>query len=114
MHKRWMSEPKYRQAYRDMEGEFALASALISVRNRAGLTQNQLARKMGTTQPAVARLESGRTRPSLRTLERLAIATGNRLLISFTSNKAATRPTKAGRAPRKPIRQSRSVSRKTA
>ena len=83
MHKRWMKEPKYRKAYEALEEEFVLASAVMDVRNRAGLTQEQLARKMGTTQPVVARLESGRTRPSMRTLERLAQATGSRLLISF-------------------------------
>lgn len=83
LHKKWMKEPKYRKAYAALEEEFTLASALIDVRNRAGLTQKQLAKRMGTTQPVVARLESGRTRPSMRTLERLAEATGSRLLISF-------------------------------
>jgi transcriptional regulator with XRE-family HTH domain len=83
LHKKWMREPKYRKAYRALEEEFVLASAVIDARNRAGLTQQQLARKMGTTQPVVARLESGGTRPSMRTLERLAKATGSRLLISF-------------------------------
>ncbi len=83
MHKKWMKEPKYRKAYNALEEEFALASAVMEVRNRAGLTQAELARKMGTTQPVVARLESGRSRPSMRTLERLAEATGSRLLISF-------------------------------
>ena len=83
MHKKWMKEPKYRKAYEALEEEFALASAVMDVRNPAGLTQEELARKMGTTQPVVARLESGRTRPSMRTLERLAKATGSRLLISF-------------------------------
>jgi len=78
-----MKEPKYRKAYGALEEEFTLASAVIGVRGRAGLTQKQLARKMGTTQPVVARLESGRARPSMRTLERLADATGSRLLISF-------------------------------
>jgi ribosome-binding protein aMBF1 (putative translation factor) len=83
MHKKWMKEPKYRKAYAALEGEFVLASAVMDIRNRAGLTQAQLARKMGTTQPVVARLESGRTRPSMRTLDRLAEATGSRLRISF-------------------------------
>ncbi|MGA2076495.1 MAG: helix-turn-helix transcriptional regulator [Terriglobia bacterium] len=78
-----MHEPKYRKAYEALEEEFALAKAVIRARNRAGLTQEKLARKMGTTQPTVARLESGRTRPSMRTLQRLATATGSRLLISF-------------------------------
>ena len=86
LHKKWMKEPKYKKAYEALEEEFVLASAVMDVRNRAGLTQEQLARKMGTTQPVVARLESGRVRPSMRTLERLAEATGSRLLISFEAH----------------------------
>ena len=83
MHRKWLNEPDYRKAYDALEEEFALAKAVIEARNRAGLTQVQLARRMGTTQPVVARLEGGRTRPSLRTLERLARATESRLLIRF-------------------------------
>lgn len=64
LHKKWMKQPKYRQAYEALEEEFALASALIDARKRAGLTQNELARKMGTTQPVVARRETGRDRPA--------------------------------------------------
>jgi len=91
MHKKWMKEPKYRKAYEALEEEFVLAAAVMDVRNRAGLTQAQLARKMGTTQPVVARLESGRTRPSMRTLDRLAEATGSRLRISFEPRVAKRR-----------------------
>jgi len=83
LHRNWMEEPKYRKAYQALEEEFVLASAVIEARSRAGLTQQDLARRMGTTQPVVARLESGRTRPSMRTLQRLAQATGSRLLIRF-------------------------------
>jgi transcriptional regulator with XRE-family HTH domain len=83
MHRRWMEEPEYRKSYEALEGEFALAKAIIDARNRVGLTQAELARKMGTTQPVLARLEGGRARPSMRTLERLARATGTRLLIRF-------------------------------
>ncbi len=82
-----MKEPKYRKAYAALEEEFELAAAVLEARNRAGLTQQQLARKMGTTQPVVARLESGRTRPSIRTLERLAKATGSRLQIRFAERR---------------------------
>jgi len=78
-----MKKPAYRKAYDALEEEFALAAAVIDARNRAGLTQQQLARRMKTTQPAVARLESGRGRPSMRTLGRFAQATGSRLLIGF-------------------------------
>lgn len=88
MHKRWMKEPKYRKAYHALEDEFAVAKAVIAVRNRAGLTQTELARKMKTTQPVVARLEGGRTQPSLRTLQRLAQATDSRLMIRFEPQRA--------------------------
>ena len=83
MHKRWMEEPEYQRAYQALEGEFGLAQAVLQARKRLGLTQAELARKMGTTQPVLARLEGGRARPSMRTLERLARATGTRLLIRF-------------------------------
>ncbi len=88
MHKKWMKDPKYRKAYEALNDEFVLAAALIDVRGEAGLTQKELAQKMGTTQPFVARLESGQTRPSMRTLERLAEATGSRLLIRFEPHNA--------------------------
>ena len=88
LHKKWIRDPKYRKAYDALEDEFALASAVIDARNRAGLTQHELAKRMSTTQPVVARLESGRSRPSMRTLERLAKATDSRLLISFTPVRA--------------------------
>ena len=61
MHKKWLKAPKYKKAYDALEEEFVLAGAVMDVRNRAGLTQEELARRMGTTQPVVARLESGRT-----------------------------------------------------
>jgi ribosome-binding protein aMBF1 (putative translation factor) len=89
MHKRWMKEPNYRRAYATLEDEFAVAKAVIAARNRAGLTQTELAEKMGTTQPAVARMESGRVQPSLQTLHRLARATGSRLMIRFEPCRAA-------------------------
>ena len=68
-----------------LKSEFALARAVIEARVAANLTQAQLARKMSTTQSAVARLESGKSLPSTKTLERLAEATGTRLRITFES-----------------------------
>jgi ribosome-binding protein aMBF1 (putative translation factor) len=79
----WRKDEGYRKAYATLEDEFALAEAMIKARARAGLTQEQLARKMRTTQAVIARLESGRAKPSTRTLERLAAATGTKLRISF-------------------------------
>lgn len=88
IHKKWMKEPQYRKAYHALEDEFAIARAVIAARKRAGLTQTELARRMGTTQPAVTRMESGRVQPSLRTLQRLARATGSRLMIKFEPHRA--------------------------
>jgi transcriptional regulator with XRE-family HTH domain len=90
LHQKWMKEPKYRKAHAELEDEFALAKAVIAARNRAGLTQSELAIKMGTTQPVVARMEGGRVQPSLRTLHRLAQATGSRLSIRFEPYPAET------------------------
>jgi ribosome-binding protein aMBF1 (putative translation factor) len=81
--KAWSEDPAYRAAYDALEGEFALASAMIEARAAAGMTQQQVADAMGTTQAVVARLESGRVMPSSRTLQRFAEATGTRLRISF-------------------------------
>ena len=83
LHREWMKRPGYAKAYAELEDEFALASALIGARAAAGLTQEELAKRMNTTQTVIARLESGRVMPSTRTLERLAKATGHRLRISF-------------------------------
>ena len=66
MHKKWLEEPKYKKAYDALEEEFVLAGAVMDVRNRAGLTQEELARRVGATQPVVARLDTGRSRPSAR------------------------------------------------
>jgi ribosome-binding protein aMBF1 (putative translation factor) len=79
----WRKDPKYIDAYDALADEFVLAAAMIDARSRAGLTQQQLAERMHTTQAVIARLESGRVKPSTRTLERLAAATGMRLRISF-------------------------------
>jgi transcriptional regulator with XRE-family HTH domain len=79
LHKKWMKDPEYRKEYEALEDEFAL----IAARARAGLSQAQLAKRMKTTQSAIARLESGRAKPSTRTLQRYAEATGHRLKIVF-------------------------------
>jgi ribosome-binding protein aMBF1 (putative translation factor) len=87
VHRKWLKDPKYRAAFEAQREEFELASALIAARGRAGLTQAQLAKRMRTTQAAVARMESGRSSPSTRTLRRVAEATGTRLKISFQVQK---------------------------
>ena len=83
----WRKDPGYVAEYNALEEEFALASVLIKARGDADLTQEQVATAMGTTQAFIARLESGRSLPSTRTLERFAKATHTRLRISFEPEK---------------------------
>ncbi len=78
-----MSDPDVKREYDALEEAFVLLSSLIRARTRAGLTQEELAQRMGTTQSVVARLESGRGKPSTRTLERYAKATGTKLRITL-------------------------------
>lgn len=79
----WRKDPAYVAEYEALEEEFALADVFIRARAQADLTQEQVAERMGTTQAVIARLESGRVKPSTRTLERFAKATGTRLRIAF-------------------------------
>lgn len=83
LHERWSRQADYREAYEALGPEYTVARALIEARTRAGFSQAELAARMETTQSAVARMESGRTRPSTRTLEKVARATGTRLRIHF-------------------------------
>jgi ribosome-binding protein aMBF1 (putative translation factor) len=88
LHKKWMKNSKYRREYNALEEEFSLSAALIEARSRAGLTQEQVAQRMKTTQAVVARLEGGGSMPSTRTLEKYAKATGTKLKISFEAEEA--------------------------
>ena len=73
---RLLKDKATRAAYIALEDEFAIAHQLIAARVKAGLTQAEVATRMGTTQSVIARMESGRTLPSLRTLSRYAHAIG--------------------------------------
>lgn len=85
---RWRRNPTYRKEHAALEDEFALIAEIIKVRAKAGLTQAELAKRMKTTQGAIARLESGTTLPSTRTLKRFAAATGHKLKIRFEPERA--------------------------
>lgn len=85
----WRKNPEYVRAYDALEEEFARAQMVIGARAHADLSQAELAERMGTSQSAVARLESGRVKPSTRTLEKLAAATGMRLRIVLEPVKQA-------------------------
>jgi len=86
LHEQWMTNPEYRAEYELLGPEFELAQALIETRTRAGLTQEELANLMKTTQSVIARMESGKHFPSANTLKRFAQATGTHLKITFERN----------------------------
>ena len=81
--KKMFADSDVRAAYDALANEFDLACELIAARVRAGLTQAEVAERMGTTQSVVARLESGTRMPSVNTLLRFAKATRSRPIIKF-------------------------------
>lgn len=80
---RLLADPETRAEYEAQAPEFAIARELIAARARAGLTQEEIAERMQTSQSTIARLESGRAMPSMRTLSRYAEATGSRPVIKL-------------------------------
>lgn len=81
-----LEDPNFRKEWEDANAELAELDKIIEARASAGLTQTDVATRMGTTQSAVARLESNLMRgklPSGRTLMRYAKALGKRVQISF-------------------------------
>ena len=82
-----LSRLKVKAAYERMEPEFALLQQLLKARQKAGLTQADVADRMGTKPPAITRLESslgsGKHSPSLSTLQKYAEAVGCELQVKF-------------------------------
>jgi len=81
--RKMLADREVRAAYDALAGEFDLARELIAARVRAGLTQAEVAERMGTTQSVVARLESGARMPSVNTLLKFASATRSRPIIKL-------------------------------
>lgn len=76
-----LSDAATLKEYESLATEFESAHELVAARSRAGLTQEEVAERMGTTQSTVARLESGKRPPSLRTVQRYAQAVGARAVL---------------------------------
>ena len=81
--KRLMKNPKFRKEYEKADAEFSIVEALIHARTIAKLSQAEVAKRIGTTQSAIARLEAGNTEPTIPTLRRYAEATGKKLQIKL-------------------------------
>ncbi len=81
--KQLLKDPEFKATYEGMADEFELASAVIEARAIAGLTQEELADRMDAKQSLVARIESGDQNTTVKTLLRVAEATGTHLKITF-------------------------------
>ena len=82
---RLLADPKVKSEYDALAPEFEISAELLKARLRAGLSQAQLAARMETSQSAVARLESGQTLPSTKTLMRYARATGSKVHVRLSA-----------------------------
>ncbi|MDO8499282.1 MAG: helix-turn-helix transcriptional regulator [bacterium] len=81
--KQLLKDKEVRRIYEELGPEFELIKAIIEKRLRRGLTQNDLAKKIGTKQSAIARLESGTYNPTVSFLGKVAKALDSNLLISL-------------------------------
>lgn len=82
---RLLANRKVKAEYDALAPEFEIAAELLRARLRARLSQAQLARRMRTSQSTIARLESGQTLPSTKTLLRYAKATGSRVRVRLAA-----------------------------
>ena len=84
---RMLADPATKQAYDELGEEYAALQAVLRARRDAGLTQAEIAQRMGTTTSAVSRLESSlisqKHSPSLATLKKYAHACGKKLVVSL-------------------------------
>lgn len=84
LEKEMLKDPEIKKAYDQLQPEFDLAAAIIQKRIDKKMTQAALAKKMGTKQSAISRLESGSSNPSFLQLRKVAKALDSKLKISFS------------------------------
>ncbi len=83
-----MADPEFRKAWHDLDTEFELLESMIRAREKAGLTQTELAKKLGTKQPALSRLERGGfKKATVETLRKIADALDARLIIKLQAKR---------------------------
>lgn len=83
IHKRWMKDPEYRREYEALEPEYQIARQMIGARIKKKISQAQLAKKVGTGQAVISRLEGMNASPSLSLLKRVAQALGTKIELSI-------------------------------
>lgn len=81
--KELLKNPKFKKEWEDSEVEYQLGRKLIEARLKKGMSQRDLAKKVGTSQAAISRIESMNGNPSLSFLKRISAALGSKLQISI-------------------------------
>ena len=76
-------DAEYRREYETLEEKISLIAAMLDARQKASLTQAQVAERMGVKQPVVAKIEGSRSNVSIDTLKRYAHATGCKIKVEF-------------------------------
>lgn len=87
LHGRWIKDPEYRREYDRLGPEFEIARQIIDARIKRRITQEDLAKRMGTGQAVISRLENANAKPSLSLIQRLADALNLNVELKFTQNK---------------------------
>lgn len=83
LRKQLLKDKEVAREYERLKPRYLLISQLIEARIKKGLTQEDLAKKLGTKQSAIARIESGNANPSISFLEKLTQALGSKLIIQI-------------------------------
>ena len=79
-----MKDPEFKKAWHNLDPEFELLESMVKAREKAGLTQAELAKRIGTRQPALSRLERGGfKKATVETLKKIADALDTRLVIKL-------------------------------
>jgi len=86
-----------RPGYERARRAFELGERVRHIREERGLSQRELAEMIGSTQPAIARLEAGGVAPSIQTLGRIAAALGRKLVVDFAIPPSGSRGAKSKR-----------------
>ncbi|WP_138437029.1 helix-turn-helix domain-containing protein [Marinobacter shengliensis] len=85
-----LENPEIRREYDSLQDEFSLIDQLITMRTKAGLTQEDVAKKLGTNKSNISRLERGRSNPSWGTLSKYAEACGFRAKLEAVEDDRAS------------------------
>ncbi|WHZ16956.1 MAG: Antitoxin HigA [Nitrospira sp.] len=105
---RALARPGVKKAYDDLAEEFAFLDEVLKARSESGLTQAEVAARIGTTQSAIARLESAEPKhsPSIATLQKYAKALGYKVELRLVKAERRFAKRSAGRLSKAMVRRS--------